>query len=140
MIDSRWRMRVRATATYADEAHARMSRPRGEVREALRAAMKAGPGTTRELAQRSGVGVTASMRTLDNMVTAGEVQKQQPTRRPGVKRPVPVYALAEPRQPAPAVELQAALSIWCRRPPDAAESAAALRPAADAHHRLHPSG
>lgn len=72
-----------------------MGRPRGELRLALRHALEAGPGTTRELAQRSGAGVSASMLTLDNMVTAGEVKKLEPTRRPGVRRPVPVYALSD---------------------------------------------
>ena len=93
-----------------------MARPRGELRTALHEALKAGQGTTRELATRSGVGLTASMRTLDNMVTAGEVAKLDPVRVPGVKRPVPVYALRAPGPAASgAADLQHALSLWGAR-------------------------
>ena len=93
-----------------------MARPRGELRTALHEALKAGQGTTRELATRSGVGMTASMRTLDNMVTAGEVAKLDPVRVPGVKRPVPVYALREARPvAASAADLQRALASWGAR-------------------------
>lgn len=56
------------------------------------------------------------MRTLDNMVTAGEVAKLDPVRVPGVKRPVPVYALREIRQTATgAADLLSALASWGRR-------------------------
>jgi predicted ArsR family transcriptional regulator len=93
-----------------------MARPRGELRTALHEALKAGQGTTRELAARSGVGMTASMRTLDNMVTAGEVEKASAVRVPGVKRPVPVYALRESQASASgAADLQQALASWGAR-------------------------
>ena len=68
---------------------------RGEVRDALCMALKGGSGMTRELAQRSGVGVTSAMYTLRNMVQVGEVSVLDQVRVPGVKRPVPVYGLVE---------------------------------------------
>lgn len=67
---------------------------RGDVREALSLALKGGHGTTRDLALRSGVGVTSAMYTLRNMVYAGEAVQLDPVRVPGVKRPVPVYGAA----------------------------------------------
>lgn len=67
---------------------------RGEVRESLRQQLQAGGGgTTRDLAQRSGVGVTKAMYTLRDMVVAGEAHVADKVRVPGVKRPVPVYDL-----------------------------------------------
>lgn len=68
---------------------------RGEIRDALGMALKGGHGTTRDLAMRSGVGVSAAMYTLRNMVDAGEACRLPPVRVPGVKRPVPVYGPAE---------------------------------------------
>lgn len=68
---------------------------RGEVRDALCMALKGGAGTTRDLAMRSGAGVTSAMYTLRNMVQAGEVRQLDPVRVPGVKRPVPVYGLVD---------------------------------------------
>lgn len=67
---------------------------RGEVRDALSMALKGGHGTTRDLALRSGVGITSAMYTLRNMVCAGEARQLDPVRVPGVKRPVPVYGAA----------------------------------------------
>ena len=93
-----------------------MARPRGEIRLALLRALESGQGTTRELAQRSGVGISATMQTLGNMCTAGEVCKPCTVRRPGVHRPVPVYALTGPQihadQSSTGAALQAALSAW----------------------------
>lgn len=68
---------------------------RGEIRDTLSMALSAGVGTTRDLALRSGVGVSAAMYTLRNMVQAGEVAVVDTTRVPGVKRPVPVYGLVD---------------------------------------------
>lgn len=68
---------------------------RGEIRDALAMGLRAGPGTTRDLALRTGVGVTKAMYTLRDMVNAGEVMQREPVRVPGVKRPVPVYDLAD---------------------------------------------
>lgn len=68
---------------------------RGEVRDALCMALKAGNGMTRDLALRSGVGVTSAMFTLRNMVAAGEARVVDTARVPGVKRPVPVYGLVD---------------------------------------------
>lgn len=68
---------------------------RGEIRETLSTALMAGVGTTRDLALRSGVGVSAAMYTLRNMVQAGEAAVVSTTRVPGCKRPVPVYGLVD---------------------------------------------
>lgn len=67
---------------------------RGEIRNTLQLGLMAGRGTTRDLAQRTGVGVTKAMYTLHDMVRAGEVVKLEHVRVQGVKRPVPVYDLA----------------------------------------------
>ena len=67
---------------------------RGDVRDALSTALRGGHGITRDLALRSGVGVTSAMYTLRNMVAAGEARVVDTVRVPGVKRPVPVYGHA----------------------------------------------
>lgn len=66
-------------------------RPPGEIREALWRGFESGPATTRELAMRTGVGVSAARMTLDNMRRAELVAVVDEVRLPGVKRPVPVY-------------------------------------------------
>ena len=71
-----------------------MGRPRSEFRSLLVSELSRGPGTSRQLAERTGIGRTATMYTLKNMVTAGEVSNSDRVRHPGVKRPVPVYAAA----------------------------------------------
>lgn len=70
-------------------------RPTGEIHLALRRAMlKAGrPATSRELARLACTGQEATRHTLDNMVRARRALQLEPRRVPGVKRPVPVYAL-----------------------------------------------
>ena len=87
----------------------RPGRPRGEVRAALAAALAAvAPATSHELMRHACTGRRATTVTLSNMVIAGEVAKIDYTRSPGVRRPVPVYALAAP-QPAPGADLAALL-------------------------------
>lgn len=78
-------------------------RPRGELRALLADAFGSGvTGTTRDLAMRTGIGITATRRTLDNMLRAEEAVVVNTARLPGVKRPVPVYgpkpAAASPPQ------------------------------------------
>ena len=68
---------------------------RGEVRDTLRLGLLAGSATTRQLAMSTGVGVTKAMYTLRDMVVAGEVAVVDRVRVPGVKRPVPLYDLAD---------------------------------------------
>lgn len=68
---------------------------RGEVRNTLQQGLLAGQATTRDLALRTGVGVTKAMYTLRDMVMAGEAVVAHTVRVPGVKRPVPVYGLTE---------------------------------------------
>jgi hypothetical protein len=69
-------------------------RPQSEIRITLAAALVDGPGTTKQLAQRTGWSIGMTMRALDNMVTAGDARKASSVRVPGVKRPVPVYERA----------------------------------------------
>lgn len=57
-----------------------------------------GPATTRLLAARACVGLEAARHTLDNLVRAGVADKPGTTRVPGVRRPVPLYALRVPVQ------------------------------------------
>lgn len=94
-------------------------RPEGPVRAAIREALAQGPGTSLEVRIRAMTGKTATMHTLHNMCVAGEVKKLEPTRRPGVKRPVPVYALvnrSEQRQQLGSA-LEQALRGWSRPHP-----------------------
>lgn len=69
-------------------------RPQSEIRVTLAAALVDGPGTTRQLAQRTGWAIGDTREALNNMVKAGDVHKPSSVRMPGVKRPVPVYARA----------------------------------------------
>jgi len=98
--------------------HCPMARPRGEIRQVLFNALREGPAsTTRELAARAGVGITAAMDTLNNMVKAGEVVVLHSARRPGVKRPVPVYSIAPATDPCNehnGAALQSALNSMTR--------------------------
>lgn len=69
-------------------------RPAGEIRQALmRALCEHGPGTARVLAGRACTGFEPTRRTLGNMVRDAAAQVPAMARVPGVKRPVPVYAL-----------------------------------------------
>lgn len=94
-------------------------RPYGEARICMAAALMDGPGTTRQLATRTGCSQDLAMYTLRNMVAAGDAQKLKPARVPGVKRPVPVYARAirqidtEPANDNPFISL---ISAWMGRP------------------------
>ena len=69
-------------------------RPASEIRMALAAALMDGPGTCRQLAQRTQGSVAIVREALNNMVRAGDARKASSVRVPGVKRPVPVYARA----------------------------------------------
>lgn len=73
-----------------------MARPVSAETVAILAALVDGPGTSAELAARCGMERGAAMVTLDNLVRRCEVDKLEPIRVQGVKRPVPVYARAEP--------------------------------------------
>lgn len=72
-------------------------RPQSEVRVDLAAALIDGPGTTRQLAQRTGWSIGMARTALDNMVRSGQACKGAPVRLPGCKRPVPVYQRPLPR-------------------------------------------
>lgn len=83
------------------------------------AALVDGPGTTVELAQRTGWSIGKTRAALDNMRRAGDVRTVEPVRRPGVKRPVPVYErtvrLSDAIQAAH-VPLAHAMAAWTRWP------------------------
>ena len=69
-------------------------RPQSEIRVTLAAALVDGKGTTKQLAQRTGWSIGMTRMALHNMWCAGDVEKIEQIRVPGVKRPVPVYARA----------------------------------------------
>lgn len=86
-------------------------RPQGEARISLAEGMRAaGPGITRVLAERVGLPEDVARRTLDNMRKADQVAVVGEQRVQGVRRPVPVYDLAD-RHRAPASWLP--LQCWC---------------------------
>lgn len=68
-------------------------RPAGEIRRVLEEALAKEHGTTRDLAARAQVSVELTRRTLDNMVRGGAALVVGTIPVPGVRRPVPVYAL-----------------------------------------------
>jgi len=90
-------------------------RPQSEIRVCLSSALVDGPGTTRQLAQRTGWSIGMTRRALDNMCTAGDACKPRSVRVPGVKRPVPVYERA-----APAVQdhcpMASLIAAWVSQP------------------------
>lgn len=100
-------------------------RPQSEIRLCLSAALLDGPGTTKQIAQRTGWAIGMTRRALDNMVTAGDAHKPHSVRVPGVKRPVPVYARA-PLQPQDTDSLPVAslISAWVGRPMESTMEAA----------------
>lgn len=92
-------------------------RPQSEIRVCLSAALIDGPGTTRQLAQRTGWAIGMTRRALDNMVTAGDAHKPHSVRVPGVKRPVPVYERAPLSAAANIQQPMASLiAAWVGRP------------------------
>ena len=97
----------------------RVGRAQGEIRQALVGGLEAGRGTTRELALRTGVGVTAAMRTLDNMRRAGDICVVETARVPGVRRPVPVYDLARREDAAPPGYDWSLVTCWAQFPASA---------------------
>lgn len=69
-------------------------RPAGEVRRVLEEALANETAiTSRDLAARTRVSVELTRRTLDNMVRGGAALVVGTIPVPGVRRPVPVYAL-----------------------------------------------
>lgn len=86
-------------------------RPQSEVRVAVAAALLDGPATCRELAMRTGWSIGRVRVVLMDMVRAGDVALTTPVRRPGVKRPIPVYVRAV-REAAVRVEVPDLVSIW----------------------------
>ena len=94
-------------------------RPQSEIRLDLAAALLDGPGTCKELAQRTGWSIGLTRRALNNMCHAGDVHKPCSVRVPGVRRPVPVYARTIRIADAIATQHQApqqVLAAWGRWP------------------------
>lgn len=67
-------------------------RPQSEVRLAVSAALVDGPGTTKQLAQRTGWSIGLVRKVLDNMAQAGEAYVSHVVVQRGARRRVPVYA------------------------------------------------
>lgn len=109
---------------YAGEDHPAgwlTMRPQSEIRVCLSSALLDGPGTTWQLAQRTGWSIGMTRRALDNMCTAGDAHKPRSVRVPGVKRPVPVYERAPLCAAANTTEHIASLiSAWVGQPMEAA--------------------
>lgn len=92
-------------------------RPLSETRIAIAAALIEGGGTSRQIAQRICGGYSDVMKTLDNMVQAGEVHKPRSVRVPGVRRPVPWYERAPLGGRDAANEpIQSLIAAWAMRP------------------------
>ncbi|MCU7370250.1 hypothetical protein PEC18_05040 [Paucibacter sp. O1-1] len=93
-------------------------RPQSEIRVTLAAALLDGPGTTRQLAQRTGWSIGLTRMALDNMCKAGDARKGAPVRVAGVRRPVPVYHRAIRRADAAAANdaapLISLIAAWVR--------------------------
>ena len=93
-------------------------RPRGELRVALAvaaAALVPGPGqpgvTWRQLVRHACVGELMGRRTVENMITSGELRVVGSKRVQGCNRPVRLLAPAALLQPA-AHPLEAAMGAW----------------------------
>lgn len=95
-------------------------RPQSEIRVCLSAALVDGPGTTKQLAQRTGWSIGLTRRALDNMVTAGDAHKPHSVRVPGVKRPVPVYERAPLAATTHHEPMASLIAAWVGRPMEAA--------------------
>lgn len=98
----------------------------GWMRQTLAESLTMGAGTTRDLAMRTNLPVSATRMTLHNMVCAEQVTKLKPVTVPGVKRPVPVYALASEAPPDEARATQASggldwslITCWAQWPASA---------------------
>jgi len=84
-----------------------IGRPPGEFRQLTRAALAAGEGTARQIAERTGMSVGAARTALDNARRAGEAHVVRYERAgPGRRGRLAVYAQTvvgpEAAQPAPA--------------------------------------
>jgi len=90
-----------------------MARPVSDAALDLMAALIDGPGTCRQLAQRTGLAVSATRTALDNMVRRGDACADERVRVPGVKRPVPVYSRAQAGDDSgDAVCLPDLIAVW----------------------------
>lgn len=102
-------------------------RPQSEIRVMLAAALVDGPGTTRQLAQRTGWSIGMTREALNNMARAGDARKRY-IRVPGVRRPVPQYerAVRADDAAAAAQPYQSLISAWMGRPAGALPMEAAM--------------
>ena len=79
-----------------------MGRPSGKDRQAILGALAQGEGTSRQVAERTGIEQKLVLRALNNLTRKGRGQQVQVVRQErvrGCKRPVPVYALILPGSP-----------------------------------------
>lgn len=105
-------------------------RPQSEVRIDVSAALLDGPGTVKQLAQRTGWSIGKVRTALDNMVRAGDAREQGRVRVPGVKQSVPVFERCVRVSDAIAVSHQAVaqvLSGWTRWPSFTAQAGLEVR-------------
>ncbi len=101
------------------QATARPGRPPGPVRAAVLAALEQGPGTLRDIAERSQVGYSAARYTVQDALRSGAVQICGQEKRAHSKRWLAVYELAEPPEVSRPTcqchcELSCALAAWSR--------------------------
>lgn len=94
-------------------------RPQSECRVDVAAALVDGPGTVKQLAQRTGWSIGKVRTAVDNMVRAGDAEEVGRVRVPGVKQRVPVFGRAVRVQDAICtghIAVGAVLSGWARWP------------------------
>jgi hypothetical protein len=91
-----------------------MTRPRGEIREALGAALnELGGGTWRDFAQHARVGFDAAKQTMRDMARAGEAWVDGEVKVPGSCRPMVRYVPPRgPEEAAGVCALDAAMRSW----------------------------
>ena len=97
-----------------------MARPPGALRVAVLEALRSGPGTLLDIAERSKVGYSAVRYTVPDALRSGVVQICGHEKRPHAKRWLAVYELAQVEEVVCAhactghVELGSAMSCWGR--------------------------
>ena len=95
-----------------------MSRPRGEVRQAIAQAAQSQARcfTWQDLAQHAGVGFAAARETVRNMARAGELMVVGELRVDGVRRPMVHYAPAPPANGAQGADAEQPPACWAAAP------------------------
>lgn len=98
-----------------------MARPQGALRMAVIEALQSGPGTLRDICERSGVGYGAARYTVQDALRGGVLQICGQEKRAHSKRWLAIYDLSEKLEEVPCApvchghaELGAALAAWGR--------------------------